>query len=73
LLIDTTATAHLPGPQNPAECHLYFAEGRHIYIALTALTAASPITWFWKISASQRERVPALSTRFFFPLDVSGL
>jgi hypothetical protein len=35
LLIDTTATAHLPGPQNPGECHLYFAEGCHLYIALT--------------------------------------
>jgi hypothetical protein len=36
LLIDnTTATAHLPGPQNPRECHLYFAEGCHLYIALT--------------------------------------
>src|SRR6202007_80788 len=27
--------AHLPGPQNPGECHLYFAEGCHLYIALT--------------------------------------
>src|ERR1700747_2712030 len=35
LLIDTTAKAHLPGPQNPGECHLYFAEGCHLYIALT--------------------------------------
>jgi hypothetical protein len=35
LLIDTTATAHLPGPQNPGMCHLYFAEGCHLYIALT--------------------------------------
>src|SRR6202008_2973130 len=36
LLIDTTATTvHLPGPQNPAECYLYFAEGCHLYIALT--------------------------------------
>jgi hypothetical protein len=35
LLIDTTATAHLPGPQNPRECHLYIAEGCHLYIALT--------------------------------------
>ena len=35
LLIDNTATAHLPGPQNPGECHLYFAEGCHLYIALT--------------------------------------
>jgi hypothetical protein len=31
----TTATAHLPGPQNPGECHLYFAEGCHLYIAPT--------------------------------------
>jgi hypothetical protein len=37
LLIDTTAKAHLPGPQNPGECHLYFAEGCHLYIALTTL------------------------------------
>jgi hypothetical protein len=36
LLIDTTATAHLPGPQNPGECHLYFAQGCHLYIAPTA-------------------------------------
>src|SRR5208283_5102942 len=36
LLIDNTATTmHLPGPQNPGECHLYFAEGCHLYIALT--------------------------------------
>jgi hypothetical protein len=34
LLIDTTATTvHLPGPQNPGECHLYFAEECHLYIA----------------------------------------
>ncbi len=24
-----------PGPQNPSECHLYFAEGCHLYIAAT--------------------------------------
>src|SRR5437660_12688477 len=35
LLIDNTATAHLPGPQNPGVCHLYLAEGCHLYIALT--------------------------------------
>jgi hypothetical protein len=36
LLIDNTATTvHLPGSQNPGECHLYFAEGCHLYIALT--------------------------------------
>src|ERR1700736_3029005 len=35
LLIDTTATAHLPGPQNPRECHLYIAQGCDLYIALT--------------------------------------
>ena len=34
LLIDTT-TAHLPGPQNQRECHLYLAEGCHLYIAAT--------------------------------------
>jgi hypothetical protein len=27
-----------PGPQNPRECHLYFAEGCHLYIALTLRT-----------------------------------
>src|SRR6202035_5791625 len=38
LLIDNTATtAHLPGPQNPGKCHLYIAEGCHLYIALTAV------------------------------------
>jgi hypothetical protein len=35
LLIDNTAKAHLPGPQNPGECRLYLAEGCHLYIALT--------------------------------------
>src|SRR5438309_9574591 len=35
LLIDNTATAHLPGPQNPGVCHLYLAEGCHLYTALT--------------------------------------
>jgi hypothetical protein len=35
LLIDNTATAHLPGPQNPGVCHLYLAEECHLYIALT--------------------------------------
>src|SRR5437660_7163733 len=35
LLIDNTVTAHLPGPQNPGVCHLYLAEGCHLYIALT--------------------------------------
>jgi hypothetical protein len=35
LLIDNTATVHPPGPQNPRECHLYLAEGCHLYIALT--------------------------------------
>jgi hypothetical protein len=36
LLIDNTATVHLPGPQNPGVCHLYLAEGCHLYIALTS-------------------------------------
>jgi hypothetical protein len=35
LLIDNTIDGALPRPQNPPECHLYFAEGRHLYIALT--------------------------------------
>jgi hypothetical protein len=39
LLIDTTAKAHLPGPQNAGECHLYFAKGCHLYIALTGFLA----------------------------------
>jgi hypothetical protein len=38
LLIDNTAKAHLPGPQNPGECRLYLAEGCHLYIALTAVS-----------------------------------
>jgi hypothetical protein len=29
-------TAHLPGPQNPGMCHLYLAEGCHLYIAPTS-------------------------------------
>jgi hypothetical protein len=39
LLIDNTATAHLPGPQNPGMCHLYFAEGCHLYIAFTSIVS----------------------------------
>ena len=35
LLIDTAAMAHLPRPQNQRECHLYLAEGCHLYIAAT--------------------------------------
>jgi hypothetical protein len=35
LLIDTTAMTHLPGPQNPGECHLYVAEGCHLYFVAT--------------------------------------
>jgi len=35
LLIDSTAMTHLPRPQNPGECHVYFAEGCHLYIAAT--------------------------------------
>ena len=35
LLIDTAAMAHLPRPQNTRECHLYLAEGCHLYIAAT--------------------------------------
>jgi hypothetical protein len=31
-IIDTTATAHRPGPQNPGECRLYFAERHHLHI-----------------------------------------
>jgi hypothetical protein len=27
VLIDNTATAHLPGPHNPWECRLFIAEG----------------------------------------------
>jgi hypothetical protein len=29
------AVVCLPGPQNPSECHLYFAEGCHLYMAAT--------------------------------------
>jgi hypothetical protein len=39
-LIDTTVTAHLPGPQNPRVCHLNFAEGCHLYIACTVNVGA---------------------------------
>jgi hypothetical protein len=38
---------HLPGPQNPRECHLYLAEGCHLYIALTTSTPHKIV--FWKI------------------------
>src|SRR6202045_807975 len=44
LLIDTTATAHLPGPQNPGMCHLYLAEGCHLYIALTVRRRITGLT-----------------------------
>ena len=33
-----TATVHPPGPQNPRECHLYCAEGCHLYMALTYIS-----------------------------------
>jgi hypothetical protein len=36
LRINNTATANLPGTPEPGMCHLYFAEGYHLYIALTA-------------------------------------
>ena len=36
LLIDNTASVHPPRPQNPRECHFYFAEGCHLYMALTS-------------------------------------
>jgi hypothetical protein len=40
LLVDNTAMAHLPGPQNPGMCHLYLVEGCHLYIALTRVVGA---------------------------------
>jgi hypothetical protein len=43
LLIDNTAMAHLPGPQHPGVCHLYLAEGCHLYIALTSAFRGSVI------------------------------
>jgi hypothetical protein len=54
LLIDNTATAHLPGPQNPGESHLYFAEGCHLYIALTHKDAEEG---FWKIRVGANSTV----------------
>jgi hypothetical protein len=33
--IDTTGTVHLRGSSNPGQCHINFAEGCHLYIALT--------------------------------------
>src|SRR5262249_22261760 len=35
LLIDTAVMARSPGPQEPEECRLYFAEGCHLYMAPT--------------------------------------
>src|SRR5262249_57319886 len=35
LLIDTTGIAHPRGPSKPAHCHVDFAEGCHLYIAVT--------------------------------------
>src|SRR5215472_9226764 len=35
LLIDTTGTAHPRGSSNPEQCHVNFAEGCHLYIAVT--------------------------------------
>jgi hypothetical protein len=43
LLIDTAAMAHLPRPQNRRECHLYLAEGCHLYIAATASCRTIPL------------------------------
>jgi hypothetical protein len=39
LLIYRVAVVHLSGPQNPGECHFYFAEGCHLYIAVTVRVA----------------------------------
>jgi len=33
-----TATAQPPRPRNPRECHLYCAEGCHLYMALTYIS-----------------------------------
>jgi hypothetical protein len=38
LLIHNSVTMHPSRPQNPGECHLYFAEGCHLYIAPTKMT-----------------------------------
>jgi hypothetical protein len=35
LLIDTTGIAHPRGPSNPGQCRVNFAEGCHLYIAVT--------------------------------------
>ena len=34
---------HLPGPQNPGECHLYVAEGCHLYIHRAIRRAGSSV------------------------------
>ena len=44
MLIDNTATAQPPRPRNPRECHLYLAEGCHLYIALTQISRVTRIT-----------------------------
>jgi|HubBroStandDraft_4_1064222.scaffolds.fasta_scaffold65030_1 hypothetical protein len=51
-LIDTTAKVHLPGPQNPGECHLYLAEGCHLYMA--AKVCVSQNFRLWKEPDSAR-------------------
>ena len=35
LLVDTPGTAHPRGSSNPGQCHVNFAEGCHLYIAVT--------------------------------------
>jgi hypothetical protein len=53
LLIDNTATVHPPGPQNPRECHLYFAEGCHLYMALTGMYQKFGVVEdYWKATGS---------------------
>src|SRR5215472_4618245 len=39
LLIDTTGTAHPRGSSNPGQCHVNFAEGCHLYIAVTVIVS----------------------------------
>jgi hypothetical protein len=50
LLIDNSVTGHPSRPQSPRECHLYLAEGCHLYIALTQASQIRPIleNFLWR-------------------------
>src|SRR4051812_289332 len=57
LLIDTTGIAHSQGPSNLGQCHVYFAEGCHLYIAATDLCRISGITESLEFCSAPRGRV----------------